>query len=102
VFTTTIKIINNDWNKILKTTRSGSCFPYLIRFKVCDLRSKTKTLLVAFGKQLRSVTVIFLMSVRRAGFPHGISLLPLDGILCYFVFVIFKKICPRAQMLLIM
>ena len=26
VFTTEIKIINNDWNKILVTIRSGSCF----------------------------------------------------------------------------
>lgn len=56
-FPTEIKIINNDWNKIPKTTHSGSCFPYLLLFKVCDLRSKTKTFIVAFATQLRSVAV---------------------------------------------
>jgi hypothetical protein len=100
VFTTAIKIINNDWNKVLKTTRIRSCFPYFLRFKVCDLRSKTKTFLVAFAKQLRSVTVIFFMSVCLAGFPHGKSLLPRDRFLCNFVFVIFTKTCSHAQMLL--
>jgi len=84
VFSTEIKIINNDWNKILKTTRSGSCFLYLLRFKVCDLRSKTKTFLVAFAKQLRSVTIIVFMSVRLAGFSHGKSLLPRDRFSCNF------------------
>ena len=100
VFTTAIKIINNDWNKILKTTRIKSCFPHFLHFKVCDLRSKTKTFLVAFAKQFRSVTVNFFMSVRLAGFPHGTSLLPRERFLCNFVFVICTKTCPHARMLL--
>ena len=102
LFTTAIKIINNDWNKIMETTRNGSCFSYLLPFKVCDLRSKTKTVSVALAKQLRSVTVIFFMSVRLAGFPHGKGLLSRDRFLCNFVFVIFTKTCPHAQTLLLM
>jgi len=100
VFTADIKIVNNNLNKILKTTRSGSCFLYLLRFKVCDLRSKTKTLLVAFAKLLRSVTVIVFMSVRLAGFSHGKGLLSRDRFSRNFVFVIFTKTCLHAQMLL--
>jgi hypothetical protein len=97
VFTTAIKVINNGWNKILKTTCSRSCFPFPLRFKFCDLRFKT--FLVAFSKQLRSVSYLlhFCLSCRLSAWK---KFTVAGQILCNFVFVIFKKTCPHAQILL--
>jgi len=61
---------------------------------------QNQNFLVAFAKQLQNVTVIFLLSVRLAGFPYRNNLLPRNRFLCNFVFVIFTKTCPHAQMLL--